>query len=185
MDAPNVVEVPFVTRQNALPHEQWHEEDVNDLTNQMATTNIGILPQDGVANPLNASVTGINAALRDELGMVDIDLSGRNTEVRMFPPETRDAQVRIAAAIRVLVGHWFPELTPLMRPMGNIENGTFHFGHHLFWHLTIMHNLTKHALHDPSAHSERQVSSARTLHHLFNPASIQDTYRLMNLPTMA
>ena len=185
MGAPNVVEVPFVTRQNALPHEQRHEEDVNDLTNQLATTNIGAAPQDGTVTPLNAALTFLNASLRDQLGMDNIDLSGVDPAVQMFPPETRDAQVRIAVAIRVLVRQWFPELLPFMRPMGNVENGTFHFGHHLFWHLTIMYNMTKYALREPSAHSAQQMRSARTLHHLFNPAAIQDTYRLMNLPAMA
>tara|TARA_B110001452_G_scaffold228367_1_gene203738 strand:+ start:2040 stop:2264 length:225 start_codon:yes stop_codon:yes gene_type:complete len=42
MDAPNVVAVPPVTRQNGLGTQLWHAVGTDQLANQMATTNIGI-----------------------------------------------------------------------------------------------------------------------------------------------
>lgn len=175
---------PPVARQNALTHNQWHEVGMDQLTNQMATANIGIEAHNGAAPPAGP-LGAINTALRDSLGMEEIDLSGMRSQGQTFPPETRDAQVRIATLIRAVVVRWFPELVPLMRPMGNVENGSFHFGHHLFWHLSIMYTLHKHILQNPSAHSEQQVRSMATLHHLFNSAAIQATYQFMNLPGMA
>ena len=69
----------------------------------------------------------------------------------------------------------YPAFAARMDPMGNVENGTFHFGHNLFWLLMVLHHRSQDILLNPSAHPATRVENAQTLHSLFNADAVADT----------